>query len=504
MTTTIINRKDIDTYQMEADCAANDAELSAKIRAELLADYLDDEEGVEAVLATLDDTISNGGRKVIKPRAPKAAKVYSLEFPESIPMDSFPDVKWRMTKEGPVPSALLSTIANLEYLLQCYGISCRYNEMTKRIDYSIPGMTFTVDNEDNTSITRIKDAARTAGVPVTELIEYLAAIAEKNAYHPVRDWISSAKWDGTSRIEQLCNTLEVAPGNEGFRNSMLRRWLISAVAAAFSTNKMDKFEIALVLQGAQGLGKTSWLLALCSDVAHAAKDGLSLDPDNKDSVMQAVSHWLTELGELDATLRKSDIAKLKAFFSKTEDVLRRPYTAVESHFKRRTAYFATVNGEQFLNDTTGNRRFATVAVTGINFKHGINMQQIWAEVYYSYAAGEQWHLTAEEERMLKEVNKGHEQVNPVDELLAEAFVFDKAAQLALVGVTPAEVKRNTVKLTATQVVKGLGLPVDKKHTNEVSSFLRTNAGAPKKSGPMGRYWELVPRRASNWVNINAA
>ena len=45
------------------------------------------------------------------------------------------------------------------------------------------------------------------------------------------------------------------------------------------------------------------------------KDGITLNPSDKDSVMQCVRNWIVELGELDATFRKSDIASLKSFIN---------------------------------------------------------------------------------------------------------------------------------------------------------------------------------------------
>jgi putative DNA primase/helicase len=72
-------------------------------------------------------------------------------------------------------------------------------------------------------------------------------------------------------------------------------------------------------------------------------EGQTLNPAEKDSVLTAVSHWIVELGELDATFKKADIAQLKAFVTKTSDKVRRPYALKDSSFPRRTVFAGTVN-----------------------------------------------------------------------------------------------------------------------------------------------------------------
>ncbi len=319
------------------------------------------------------------------------------------------------------------------------------------------------------------------GLPVSEIGEYIVAIAEANKYHPVRDWIASKPWDGVSRLADLADTLVVDYEFLEHRDALLRRWLISAVAAAFC-EKPEKFEGVLTLQGEQSIGKTSWLLAL-SPVAGAVLDGFSLDPDNKDSVLQFNSHWIVEFGELDGVFRKSDVAKLKAFISKKDDALRRAYAAMESFYKRRTVSAASVNGDAFLVDGTGNRRWWTLPVKSIKFGHGIDMQQLWAEVLTSFRAGEQWHLTDAEGKELRRVNGQHEQSSPVEELINESFIFDPDLLECQVPL----------RLNATGVARSLGLAHDKKAvTNEIADVLRKLTGVKSKPHGKGKYWELYP------------
>ena len=62
------------------------------------------------------------------------------------------------------------------------------------------------------------------------------------------------------------------------------------------------------------------------------------------------------------------------------DRVRRPYDRRESEYPRRTVFIATVNGMNFLSDPTGNTRWWTIAVDDLNFRHDIDMQQLFAQL----------------------------------------------------------------------------------------------------------------------------
>ncbi len=165
-----------------------------------------------------------------------------------------------------------------------------------------------------------------------------------------------------------------------------------------------------MLTGAQGTGKTTWFRRLVPSSLNLVMVGAMLDPADKDSVTASVSNWIVELGELDATFRKADIARLKSFIPKQVDKLRRPYDRVESEYQRRTVFGASVNDERYLVDDTGNRRWWTVPVLSIDYHHDLDMQQVWAELLTHFQRGEQHHLTEEENAALGSLNKEHEAI----------------------------------------------------------------------------------------------
>jgi hypothetical protein len=199
----------------------------------------------------------------------------------------------------------------------------------------------------------------------------------------------------------------------------------SRLLAVNEAARLALAETLIALAQSQDLSSLHLLFGDEADLQACAQAGLMLRPDDRDSVKQAVSYWLVELGELDATFRKSDIAQLKAFITRDRDTLRRAYAKLESHYARRTVFFASVNPRQFLHDPTGNRRYWTISCSAIDHDHGLDMQQVWAEVYATlYQAGEGWFLTQDELQALNSHNKDHEVLDPIRERILTRFDWD--------------------------------------------------------------------------------
>ena len=315
----------------------------------------------------------------------------------------------------------LSTIENVREACRRLRVTVRYNVISKEIEILIPGEGFSIDNQANASLAWLTSACSRFGVPPGQLGDFLCYLADRNQFNPVAQWITSKPWDGTPRLQQLMDTI-VAEGQDDLsvldlKEAMIRRWMISAVAGAFRPAGVSAHGV-LVLQGDQYLGKTKWFKSLVRAELGVIQDGLMLRPDDRDSVKQVVSYWMVELGELDATFRKSDIAQLKSFITSDKDTLRRAYAKLESHYARRTVFFASVNPRQFLHDPTGNRRYWTISCESINHEHGLDMQQVWAEVYEAhFQQGEGWFLTPDEMAALNSHNRDHEVLDPIRERL---------------------------------------------------------------------------------------
>lgn len=319
----------------------------------------------------------------------------------------------------------LNTKDNVQGVLTVNGIQVAYNVIKKRMEINIPNTKFIADMKEEAALVEIEDRAINMGIPHTRVRDYLKVLATE--WNPVMQWMESRRWDGKSRLQEFLDTIG-SPENEKLKEMLMKKWLISCCAAACEEHGVA-LEGILVFQGAQGLGKTLWFKRLANYDDGWLLEGAMLNPTDKDSVKQAVSHWLVELGELGSTFKRADIDQLKQFVTKKVDELRLPYDRAFTTYQRRTAFYASVNEREFLIDTTGNRRFWVIPVKRINFNHGIDMQQLWAEVKETlYVPGQKnWFLTPDERKMLDESNESYRTQSSVEDLILEHVRFDSKA-----------------------------------------------------------------------------
>lgn len=364
---------------------------------------------------------------------------------------------------------LLATIENMRVLMQYYQIICRYNVISKRNIHVIPGEEFSTENEEESALACIFSRMKEWKLPVDGYKMYLTRIGDQNQYNPVLEWIESKPWDGKSRLQEFYDTI-TSPETEA-KELLIRRWLITCVCMAMGEG-VDSAG-CLVLQGPQDLGKTWWAKKL---VPEHIRNGLvrtdaTVDPKDKDSVSQIISYWIVELGEIGATFRKADIDALKAFITRDQDIMRRPYGKGDKHYPRRTAFIASVDQFIYLHDTAGNRRFWTIPCTAINSYHDIDMQQLWAEVLDLVKNGETWRLEPDEKEHIRRINEEHMQIDPIFEMMMEKYAWG----------TP-----NTEYKSATKIASELGLRnITQKETRAITSYA-LKLGAEKENGGQRR------------------
>ena len=316
----------------------------------------------------------------------------------------------------------LNTKDNINGVLKTHEVDVRYNVIKKRMEIEIPNMKFIADMKEEASLIEIEDRCINMGIPHTKVRDYLKVLAKE--YNPVKEWIDSEPWDGQDRLPTFLNSLVTHESNQ-LKEMLMKKWLISCVAAAYEINGVE-LEGILVLQGAQGLGKTLWFKRLCNYDNGWLLEGATLNPSDKDSVKRAVSHWIVELGEIESTFKKSDIDQLTAFVTAKTDELRLPYERAFTTYQRRTAFYASVNAREFLTDTSGNRRFWVLAVKDIDVNHGVDMQQLWAQVKETmYVPGQKnWFLSPDERELLQESNEIYRTQSSVEDLLLEHVDFE--------------------------------------------------------------------------------
>jgi hypothetical protein len=278
----------------------------------------------------------------------------------------------------PVPKNARIAISKL-------GVGLRYDEFAERVRLSgLDG--FGPDLSDNALIRLRLLIDEQYGVlfPMETLHQVIVDVALHHKFHPVRRYLDSLVWD---RRPRLASWLMVYAGAE---DSMLNRAIgsITLMAAVRRVRKPGvKFDPMPVLQGPQGVGKSSLFRDLCPDESWFT-DNLSLTGRSKEALEITLGRWIVEIAEL-AGLRRSEVEQIKSFQSRTEDVARKAYDRVVTARPRQFILVGTANPKKYLQDRTGNRRFLPVTVGTIDLA-GLrrDRDQLWAEAAYREAEGE--------------------------------------------------------------------------------------------------------------------
>lgn len=376
----------------------------------------------------------------------------------------------------------LSCVENLQVLMDELEINVAYNVIAKRLELRIPNKEFSVDNGSSASLAFVVSKIKQVGMSADNYRDYLLLIGDENQYNPVETWIKSKIWDGKTRLPEIYETLSAR--HQESANRFIFRWMIGAVASACSPNGLDSAGI-LVLQGAQDLGKTWWFRKLVpfDQLPNVTRADAMINPHDKDSVSQVICNWLVELGELDATFKKSEIAALKSFITREYDIFRRPFAADDSKYPRRTAFVASVNPWHFLTDETGNRRFWTIECVKVNSYHDIDMQQLWAEIHEKWLKGESWKLNETEKTWLAEINEDHLAQDPLADAIMRKFDWDSHLEYWR-------------EKTATEILEELNIQrITKAETRICADIVRKLSGHDAKKTHRGRLLHIPPLRA---------
>lgn len=328
----------------------------------------------------------------------------------------YPELK-AVTHARTVTYKVLDTPGNLSWLMRQFGAQIRFNRMSRKREVDIPGMTKFTDDEDNDTLAKVEAIATLNDMPVKNIDKWLDVIAAEHAYHPVVESIKERPWDGVKRLDAFLGTIETT--RPEIDRILIKTWMVSAIAACHMREGFVSHGV-LVIQGEQGLGKTAWIKKL-DPVGAAVRISAIVDPSQRDSLIQLARFWIVELGELDATFRKADIARLKAFITNDVDIARGAWVRKDVGMVRRTVYAATVNDPNFLLDTTGNRRWWTIEATAIHYQHDFDMQQVWAEVKAEWDAGALTYLTPELQQQVNDNNTEHELIDPLKESIISSY-----------------------------------------------------------------------------------
>lgn len=302
-----------------------------------------------------------------------------------------------------IDGAIENTSKNLEIILEndknLQGFA--YNELSNRVEVTgrVPW-----DRPKDNRFWREADESQLRLYIDKKYIEFkernfevaFNSIVDNRRFHPVRDYLDSLpKWDGVKRVEEVFIKFLSADDND-YTRAITKKTFAACVARAYHPG--TKFDSIPVLDGAQGIGKSTFIKYLAGEEFFS--DNLSLtDMNDKTAAEKIQGNWLIEIGELSG-MKKADIEKVKSFVSTTDDKYRASYGRVVESHPRQCVIFATVNGDGrgYLRDITGNRRFWIVKCNQTLQKRMWDendknyRDQFWSEAKEIYESGEELYL----------------------------------------------------------------------------------------------------------------
>jgi len=333
-----------------------------------------------------------------------------ITIDETAPIDIFP----HKTK-----NKLKVSMTNIKALLKHYNFDIRYNIIKLNFQVTISGVQYSSGKHVNEFFNYVEHLCGINDVPATKLIGFLQTIAKERAFNPFSEWVFSKKWDGINRLKQIQDAIVAKDSfDPAFKDILMQRWLTAVVAMGCRVDEdSNRPRCALVFQGRQGIGKTTFFRNLLGKHKRLFGEGKTLNLDNEDSIYQALKYVIVELGELESTTKRQ-MPQLKAFLTNDCTDNRRKYDREHEEIERRTTFCGTVNGNEFLTDGTDNSRFLVIPVAYIKDIQHIDMQQLWAEMYENYyLKRQQYWLTDDEDEQLRETNLNHLVTNEVDDLI---------------------------------------------------------------------------------------
>lgn len=202
--------------------------------------------------------------------------------------------------------------------------------------------------------------------------------------HPLREFIEELPpWDGqTDYISQASGMVHVKdPAKQSLWASCFKKWFV-AMVASWMADEVTNHEI-LVLIGRQGIYKTTWIDRLMPPqlVRYRSKQSATGRLD-KDEMLRFCEFGLINMDEIDS-MPDREVNTLKSLITSDDIVVRAVYATNKERRIRLASYAASGNKEQFLTDTSGNRRWLPFEIESIDspFEHPLPYAGIYAQAY---------------------------------------------------------------------------------------------------------------------------
>jgi len=299
----------------------------------------------------------------------------------------------------------------------------RFNTLFKQIE--LDGAEFDPTSAKLELIVTHRLSIRSSREDVSDIVMKLA---KQNAYSPVVEYLNQVHkryGNDTSILNGLA--LRYLGTSEELHQVLLKKFLVGAVARAYEPG--CKLDCALILQGKQGYGKSTFFRILAGEQWFDDSLGSVSDKDERLKLHRA---WIIEWAELETVFGRKDINQVKAFITCPIDHVRPPYGRSVEAMKRASVIVGTTNQQEFLADMTGNRRFWVLPVIQPIDRVMLQQQRdrIWAAAVTLYRAGEKWWLDQEQEARVEQEREQYQISDSWADAIEEFVEFKNQVAIA--------------------------------------------------------------------------
>uniref|UniRef100_A0AB33J4U5 Virulence-associated protein E-like domain-containing protein n=1 Tax=Prevotella sp. GTC17254 TaxID=3236794 RepID=A0AB33J4U5_9BACT len=239
----------------------------------------------------------------------------------------------------------------------------------------------------------------------------------------------------------------------------LIKWLVAVVANAMDDRECRN-HTCLVLTGEQGKCKTTFLDLLCPPTLHGYSYTGKIYPQEKDTLTYIGQNLIVNIDDQLKALNKRDENELKNLITCPMVKYRMPYDKYVEEHPHLASFVASVNGNDFLTDPTGSRRFLPFEVLSIDIERAkaISMDSVYAEAKALLNAGFRYWFDDDEIAELYKESEDFQVQTAEMELLLRCFE------------KPTDDNPHCSYMTTTEIITYLGyythLPLSLKHMGE--------------------------------------
>ena len=339
---------------------------------------------------------------------------------------------------------------------------------------------------------------------VSKAADAVALTGGRHARDPVREYLNGLHWDGTERLDTLFIDF-LGAEDTPYSRAVTRKMFVAAVARCFRPG--CKFDQICILSGKQGIGKSLLLSRMGRDWFNDSITSF----DGKEARENLRGVWIVELGEMTAFSR-SESEAAKQFLSQTEDRYRAAYGRRTAQYPRRCVFFGTSNGQDFLRDTTGNRRYWPIDCSFERRKKIVHddltpemVDQLWAEAVIRYQQGEELILRDELQAAAIAEQQAHTERDPwegtIIDFLEKPVPLDWAKRTTDERICwwengPAEATETTQRTSVCvnelwrECLDNTGKAPDRQQSKRIAAVLNglpgwTQGKYPQRCGPYG-------------------